>query len=155
MFVEKVETRARKREVKNFRAITLSVKLAIRKLSFWLNLNVYFYYLKTQTWSTTLVSCVTATTIREPLSTLLMFSSKGCGLSSTNVGNPIWNENRSKIHSPRAITPENCTPRAYLRGTLPFAWHKNDICMHFTEFMTTPIFRAFADRELGPTLSVW
>ena len=123
MFVEKVETRARKREVKNFRAITLSVKLAIRKLSFWLNLNVYFYYLKTQTWSTTLVSCVTATTIREPLSTLLMFSSKGCGLSSTNVGNPIWNENRSKIQSPRAITPENCTPAGLSKGL--FAWRED------------------------------
>ena len=95
-----------------------SEKLAIRRISFWLNLNVYFYSLKTQTWSTTLVSCVTATTIREPLSTLLMFSSKGCGLSSTNIGNPRWNENRSKIQSPGTITPENCTPRAYLRSSL-------------------------------------
>ena len=108
---------AKKRD-DNFRAITLSEKLAIRRISFWLNLNVYFYSLKTQTWSTTLVSCVTATTIREPLSTLLMFSSKGCGLSSTNIGNPRWNENRSKIHSPGTITPENCTPRAYLRSSL-------------------------------------
>ena len=107
---------AKKRETNS--AQYLYPKSLLRRLSFWLNLNVYFYSFKTQTWSTTLVSCVTATTIREPLSTLLMFSSKGCGLSSTNIGNPRRNENRSKIHSPRAITQENYTPRAYLRGSL-------------------------------------
>lgn len=64
------------------------------------------------------MSCVTATTIREPLSTLLMFSSKGCGLSSTNVGNPIDEMKIDVKYTAQVQLQQRMAPRGPILGAL-------------------------------------